>query len=231
MDGFTERIFKIFRHRSGSSNLSGFQEFPVAVSSQMTVLDVLEKIRMEMDSSLMYRHSCHHSSCGTCACRVNGRERLTCVARVSDLEDGIITLEPLSGLPLLGDLVVDMTDFYNKIPLDFSYHKKCERAESGDSADRENSENPERFEDCIECASCYSACPVAGDGKPFLGPAAMTAYNNELVKRPEKSAALAPVINGERGQKLCERAIECSRVCPTKVAPAKHIAELRKKEL
>ncbi len=226
----TERIciLKIFRHKPESGKAPGYQDFRVKATSEMTILDALDKIRLEQDTSLMYRHSCHHSSCGTCACKINGKEALACVTKLYDFEENSITVEPLEGLKLIGDLVVDMSDFKRKIPGDFSYHKKCGRVAPEQKS--EAVENISRLEDCIECASCYSACPVAGGDKPFLGPAAMAAYNNELKKFPGKASELLPVIKGDNGEKLCERAIACSRVCPTKVAPAKHIAELRKND-
>ena len=85
-------IFKILRYKPGRIDPPRFQEFIVKAETGTSVLDGLEMIRLEQDSTLMYRHSCHHSSCGTCACKINGLERLTCITKISELEDNKIEL-------------------------------------------------------------------------------------------------------------------------------------------
>ena len=82
--------------------------------------------------------------------------------------------------------------------------------------------------DCIECGACISACPVARNSNTFLGPAVLAAVNNELKKSPQKSADLLAMAGSKRGERMCERAVNCSRVCPNKVYPARHIADLRR---
>ncbi len=108
--------FRISRFRPGTSNLPHFQTFEVNVTRTMTVLDCLEQIRMHQDASLMYRRSCHHASCGTCACRINGTEMLACATRVWDLETHQVTIEPLANFEVIGDLAVDMNSFFNTMP-------------------------------------------------------------------------------------------------------------------
>ena len=85
-----------------------------------------------------------------------------------------------------------------------------------------------RFENCIECGACISACPATHNSNAFLGPAVLAAVNNELKKSPQKSVDLLSLAGSKRGERLCERAVNCSRVCPTKVYPARHIADLRR---
>jgi succinate dehydrogenase / fumarate reductase iron-sulfur subunit len=86
-----------------------------------------------------------------------------------------------------------------------------------------------RFEKCIECGACRSACPVTHTGQSFLGPAALAALDNELVKSPQKAAELLDLADGPRGVQRCTRALNCSRVCPTGVFPARHIEALRRR--
>ncbi|MCK5738964.1 succinate dehydrogenase/fumarate reductase iron-sulfur subunit [bacterium] len=219
--------FRIFRFKPGITDSPKFQDFEIAVTEEMSVLDALEKIRLEQDATLMYRHSCHHSSCGTCACKVNGKEQLTCTTNVRALETDIITVEPLAGFRKIGDLVVDMTGFYNDIPEEWDYLRPCEKVKS--TGMPEGIQAFTRFENCIECGSCVSACPVSHADSPFMGPAAMAALHTEMQKSPEKQAELIAIAGGEHGERHCERAIDCSRVCPTQVSPARHILELRKK--
>ena len=83
-------IFRILRFKPNHIDPPRFQDYPVEIDANMSVLDGLEKIRLEQDNTLMYRHSCHHSSCGTCACIINGKERLTCITKIKDLEGNVI---------------------------------------------------------------------------------------------------------------------------------------------
>jgi len=218
--------FRIRRYKPGHIDPPRFQEYVIEADPATTVLGGLEKIRLEQDKTLMYRRSCHHSSCGTCACKINGAERLTCITKVEDLAGDTITLTPLEGFKTIGDLVVDMGRFYDDISEDWSYLKKDEEV---------NSAIPPaaigrftRFENCIECGACVSACPVSHKNTAFMGPAVLAAINCELKKAPQKAQDLTAVAGSKRGQHLCERALNCSRVCPTGVYPARHIADLRR---
>lgn len=217
--------FKILRYKQIQIDPPRFQEFTLDVDPTASVLDGLEKIRLEQDNTLMYRRSCHHSSCGTCACKINGVEHLTCITKIHELEGDTVTLTPLEGFKTIGDLVVDMQRFYYDISEDWNYIKKTEKV---------NSATPPAdighftcFENCIECAACVSACPVSHKNNTFMGPAALAAINCELKRAPQRAQDLLADAGSRRGQHLCERAFNCSRVCPTGVYPARHIADLR----
>ena len=218
--------FKILRYKPGHIDPPRFQEFTLLVEPDMSVLDGLEKIRLEQDNTLMYRHSCHHSSCGTCACKINGKEHLTCITKIQDLENNTITLSPLDGFKRIGDLVVDMKSFYKNISDEWNYLRNSEDANS--TCRPAGISRFTRLENCIECGACISVCPITHDNKGFLGPAALAAVNNELKKAPEKSEKLLSLAASKKGEHLCERALNCSRVCPTGVYPARHIANLRR---
>ena len=216
--------FKILRYKPAVFDPPEFQEFELSVNKTMSVLDCLEKIRLEQDSSLMYRHSCHHSSCGTCVCKINGIEKLTCITNVFELVSEGIILEPLDRFRQIGDLVCDMHDFYQDISPSWSYLKQTDNIKTDLSA----SIRTIQFENCIECGACVSACPVVSKNGDFMGPAALAAIHNEINKSPRKKPGLMSLASGERGEGCCERALACSRVCPTAVYPARHIADLRR---
>jgi len=218
--------FKILRYKPNHIDPPCFQQFTIEVDPKKSVLDGLEKIRLEQDKTLMYRRSCHHSSCGTCACKINGEEKLTCITRIADLKDDSITLTPLEGFKVIGDLAVDMTPFYQDLSEDWSYLRKSE--EGASTCQESSSSRFTRFENCIECGACVSACPVTEKNLAFLGPAVLAALNCELQKSPQKEKELMSLAGSRRGQHLCERALNCSRVCPTGVYPARHIADLRR---
>jgi succinate dehydrogenase / fumarate reductase, iron-sulfur subunit len=219
-------IFRILRFKPGVLDPPRFQDFEVQATETMSVLDGLEQIRLEHDATLMYRHSCHHSSCGTCACQINDRPRLTCITNALGLQTEVITLEPLPGFVCEGDLVVDMRAFNQPLDPEWSYLREIESPD----ADRTPAgvERVTRLETCIECGACVAACPAVHADSPFMGPAALAAIHTELDKSPHQREALLELAGGEAGERGCERAIECSRVCPTGVAPAKAILELRR---
>lgn len=217
--------FRIFRYRAGEPGSERFEETTLPVEEATTVLDVLEALN-RTDRTLMYRHSCHHGSCGTCACRINGRERLACLTRVLDLDAQVVTIEPLSKLRKIGDLVVDPADLFREYPAEWRTLRHSE-ANPGAKAPQELS-GYIRLENCIECGACVSACPV----EDFLGPAALAGLNRERLNRqsaesPYCEKSLLELAGGQRGVWKCQRALECSRVCPTAVYPARHIQELR----
>ena len=218
--------FQILRYKPNRIDPPRFQDFSLKIKPDMSVLDALEKIRLEQDNTLMYRHSCHHSSCGTCACKISGKERLTCITKISDLEENTITLTPLEGFKPIGDLVVDVTRFYKDYSEGWRYLRRSERIKS--THHTAGISHFTRFENCIECGACISACLVTHNSNAFLGPAVLAAVNNELKKSPQKSADLLSLAGIKRGEQMCERAVNCSRVCPTKVYPARHIADLRR---
>lgn len=218
--------FKILRYKPNHIDPPRFQEFTIRISPDSSVLDGLEHIRLEQDNTLMYRHSCHHSSCGTCACRINGEEKLTCITKIGELDTDRITLTPLGGFRPMGDLVVDMTFLYEDLSVEWSYLRTSEETDS--TLRPAGRSRFTRFENCIECGACLSACPVTEKNAAFLGPAVLAALNCELQKSPQKEKYLMPLARSKRGQHLCERALNCSRVCPTGVYPARHIADLRR---
>ena len=212
----------IFRFKPGRIDPPRFESFRVEAEKGMTVLDALERIRLIQDGSLVYRRSCHHSSCGTCACRINGIERLTCRTRLLDLGTETVRLEPLRGFERIGDLAVRMEAFYRDIEPGWSYLTPSAPGEADPGA------APLRFEACIECGCCVSACPATRLRPDFMGPAALAAMHNEISKNPPAADGLLRTAGNERGERWCERALACSRVCPTGVHPARRIVDLRR---
>ena len=250
------RTLTVRVQRSGPGGANArFDVFRLPVRPEDSVLDVLDRIRVETDPTLVYRHSCHHSSCGTCAMRINGRERLACITRMLALGTDVVTLEPLRALPLLGDLMVDMRPMFAHIGDDWGYVRPVEKASTGVP---HGVARYTRLENCIECGACMSACPVSSgtDDMPppearrgghevatsaapgadvadapqerlFMGPAPLAALNRELARHPEQREALLHIGKGPQGEKHCRRHLACSRACPSGVYPAKDIMDIR----
>jgi succinate dehydrogenase / fumarate reductase iron-sulfur subunit len=218
--------FRILRFKPGWIDPPRFQSFRLEVTPGMTILEGLEKIRLEQDKTLMYSHSCHHSSCGTCAIKINGQERLACITKLTDLAAHKVELAPLDGFKPLGDLVVDKKQFFEDFSQDWTYLREAEALNS--TRLPRGIRQFARFENCIECGACVAACPVTRKNPQFLGPAVLAAVHNELEKFPGKKNDLLTLAGSKRGVQLCERALNCSRVCPTDVYPAMRIENLRK---
>ena len=181
-----------------------------------TLLDVLERIRKNGESDLLYRHSCHHGSCGSCGAMIDGTPRLLCLTKVGDLESGTILLEPLAKMTEIEGIAVWPGPLFEALP-ETDYMRPVESDGRGESR---------RLEDCIECGICVAACPAT---QPFIGPATLAAVAVELRKHPERSNEMRAIADSPEGTKACEKAFECSRRCPQGVAPGRKIAELAKK--
>lgn len=209
-------------------------QYTVPVQNHTTVIDALEWIRYNLDETLLYRHSCHHGSCGTCGMIINGNQALACTTRVLDLVEAgenagaapTVEVSPLQTMRHIADLAVDPTSLFSDFPANASYLRESE-ANRGSEVPAEIARFV-RFENCIECGLCVSSCPVITI-RVFTGPAALSAYNREIEKNPDRAGELLSEIDTERGVWGCDRHLECSRVCPTGVYPAKHIVQLQKK--
>ncbi len=222
--------FRVFRSRSGDGGQPRFDTFQVEVDPRMTVLDALEDIRTSQDPTLLYRHSCHHASCGTCAVKVNHRDVLSCVTNVLELGTDVVTVEPLAVLPLAADLVVDMTPLAEDISPAGLKTLRLSEYNAG-AVSPEGIPAYQRFENCIECGACVSACPITNTDPGFMGPAGLAAVYRALLKGdtlPDKLYALADC---EHGAWRCHTGWECTSVCPSNVDPAGLLTALRRRVL
>ncbi len=151
-----------------------WQDFDVQVHGTDRVLDALHKIKWEIDGSVTFRRSCAHGVCGSDAMRINGRNRLACKTLIKDLDiTQPIYVEPIKGLEVEKDLVVNMEPFYK------AYRDVQPFLIASDKPTKERLQSPEdreRFDDttkCILCAACTSSCPVFWTDGQYFGPAAI----------------------------------------------------------
>jgi succinate dehydrogenase / fumarate reductase iron-sulfur subunit len=219
--------FKILRYKQGQKS-PGFQTFTSEVDEDTTVLVALQDIRRDQDPSLVLRHSCHHASCGTCGMKINGREELACVVKVQDLGTPSVLVEPLANLPLISDLVVDMTGMYERYTdLSMPYLRQSEFMAGAEPPDA--IAQFQRYENCLECGICVSACPITGTDPDYLGPAALAAAWR-VVAEPRSSDPNFALdwVDNQHGCWRCHVAYECTEVCPSDVDPGGSIMALRK---
>jgi len=201
----------------------GWQDYSVVLPASAYVLDALEEIG-KSDPSLLFRHACHHASCGSCGLRASGRERLACVTPIAEVArpNRPVRLEPLRNFSIIGDLLVDFGPFMAKLDnIDMPPVREAET---------QPEDGPEytRFENCIECGLCVSACPIAGSDPQYAGPAALAAVwrSFEEPRQPDVPGLLH-LVDGEHGAWRCHAAFECTDVCPANVDPAGAIMSLR----
>jgi len=162
---------------------------------------------------------------------VNGQPTLTCAAFLSSYAPGPIKIEPLQFFPIIRDLVVDITEFMDKL-------KKVKpwlvRGEEKPLSEGEYLQTPEELDIykhhtmCINCLLCYAACPVIGLEPGFTGPAAIAlAQRYNLDSRDEGSAERLAALSGDEGMWQCTFVGECTEVCPKGVDPAGAIQQYK----
>lgn len=228
---------KIFRSRPDTAQR--YDTFQVSVPEAANVLDAIEQAWAHYDRELMFRHACHHASCGTCAVRLNGREKLPCIVPVSEYAGKEIKIEPLRNFPIVGDLVVDVAGFFQKQeasrfvitrPTENELDGKPIAYTEGLDADSTAIVPFNRFENCIECGICLSACPTMAADYSFFGPAGLSAIQRQLTKTTDAAerARLLDLADDEQGVWRCHSAWECTEACPQSVFPAEAIMDLRK---
>jgi succinate dehydrogenase / fumarate reductase iron-sulfur subunit len=234
---------QVFRCRAGAA--PRYERYTVTVPDDATVIDVIEAIWSQHDRTFMFRHACHHASCGTCAVRLNGYEVLPCIVPVKQAlaERTELLIEPLRNFPLVGDLVVDVAGFFQKQAASgMVITRPAEPALEGQPYARAEVfdetgalvEHPyNRFENCVECGICISACPTMAATDKFLGPAALAGIRRATLGSDdgETKAALLALADSEQGVWRCHGAFECTEACPQNVDPAAAIMSLRREIL
>ena len=223
---------KIQRQRAGEKPY--FQTFALEVDPDEYVLDAVERIWALHDRTLTYRHACHHSTCGACGMRVNGREKLTCITTIRSVAQngGTLRIDPLRNFPVVSDLVVDMGDFFlrmNKSGFNsvVPVAATCLPYEHPQTAGTPTEHEPERLVDCIECGLCISVCPAANTDKEYVGPAVLASLHLMYAQNP--SQEFIDQADHHTGLWRCHSAYECTEVCPSGVDPAWRIMDMRKK--
>lgn len=205
--------------------------YQVSAGPDTTVLDALVEIQREQDESLAFRYACRVGMCGSCAMVVNGRERWACRTRLASLGAREVDVRPLYHLPLLRDLIVDMTPFRDRMravagALVPTANAAPYAAIEGQSAER--AEIDEAIE-CIGCGMCLSACTMVAHAPRFPGPAALNrAFTLERDRRDGADTARWRVLLSDDGLARCHGQGNCTAVCPMGLAPSRSIARLRR---
>ena len=195
------------------------------------VLDVLIKIKNEVDATLTFRRSCREGICGSCAMNIDGLNTLACTKSCQDLGSEV-SIYPLPHLPVIKDLVPDLTQFYAQYASIEPWLKTRtpappdrERLQS-----KEDQERVDRPSACILCACCSTSCPSYWwNSERYLGPAALLAAYRWIVdSRDEATGERLDALEDPFRLYRCHTIMNCTEACPKDLNPAKAIAEIKK---
>lgn len=194
------------------------------------VLDALIKLKNEVDATLTFRRSCREGVCGSCAMNIDGTNTLACTKYISDM-DGEVKIYPLPHLPVVKDLVPDLTTAYAQLSAIEPWLKTTSPA-----PDRERLQEPEErrrldgLYECILCFCCTTSCPSYWwNGDRYLGPAILLqAYRWIADSRDERTGERLDQLEDPFRLYRCHTIMNCTKTCPKGLNPAKAIAEIKK---
>lgn len=224
-------VLRILRYNPAKDERPGFRDYEIEATAGMTILDALIHLKENVDSSITFRRSCRSAICGSCAITANGKNLLACNTQIASLKKKRIVLEPLPGFPILRDLAVDWTPFFEKYRVVKPY-----LISKSPPPEKERIQSPEvrkTYDDaakCIMCSACTSSCPVLWTDDGYLGPAALTkVWRFVADDRDEATEERLSLVNNEKGVWRCHTIFRCSDSCPKDIDTAGCLEYLRKK--
>ncbi|HEX6939779.1 MAG TPA: succinate dehydrogenase iron-sulfur subunit [Longimicrobiales bacterium] len=221
--------FRIQRFDPTKDRKPYYKEYQVELEPTDRVLDGLNQIKWYQDGSLTYRRSCAHGVCGSDAMRINGANGLACKVLMRDVGEKV-TIEPLLGLPVIKDLIVDMEPFFDQYRSIMPYLVNDEVPPDGRER-LQSIEERERFDDttkCILCAACTTACPSYWANDEFVGPASIVnAHRFIFDSRDRAGQERLDILNSKTGVWRCRTIYNCTVACPRGIQITKAIGEVK----
>ncbi|MAU61032.1 succinate dehydrogenase iron-sulfur subunit [Parvibaculum sp.] len=194
------------------------------------VLDALIKIKNEIDQTLTFRRSCREGICGSCAMNIDGANTLACTKGIDEVK-GDVKIYPLPHMPVIKDLVPDLTNFYAQHAfIEPWLQTKSPTPEKEWRQSHEDREKLDGLYECILCACCSTSCPSYWwNGDRYLGPAALLqAYRWLIDSRDEATGERLDDLEDPFRLYRCHTIMNCAKTCPKGLNPAKAIAEIKK---
>lgn len=221
---------KIFRYNPDAGrNKPSYDTYNIQAEPNDRILDLLEHVKDHSDGTLSYRRSCAHGVCGSDAMRINGVNALACKVLVKDVGKEV-TIEPLLGLPILKDMVVDMEPFFESYRSVMPFMVNEEVPEDGKER-LQSQEDRARFDDttkCILCAACTTSCPSFWSDEQYVGPAAIVnAHRFIFDSRDQAANQRLNILNDREGVWACRTAFNCTTACPREIHVTQAIAEVK----
>ena len=222
---------RIARYNPSTDSAPSFMEFSVPYERWTTVLEAILEVKKHFDHSVAVRYSCRQATCGSCGMMINGRPRLACFTKISELDSDVVTVEPMNNFPIVRDLAVRFERLFDSHHKVKPYLIGDDNVESGTRELLQTPEEHERyiqFANCIKCGLCNSACPTMATDSSFVGPQALAqAYRYTADSRDKGRDQRLKIIDESHGIWRCHFAGSCSQVCPKGVDPAMGIQLLR----
>jgi succinate dehydrogenase iron-sulfur subunit len=228
-DDLMPLTLKIRRYNPEISSEPWWDEFTVRMEPTDRLLDALHEVKWRQDGTLALRRSCAHGVCGSDAMLINGRNALACKVLVQDVAPKA-TVEPIRGLPVLKDLIVDMDPFFEgfKSVLPFLVNDSGEPGKER----RQSPEERARFDDttkCILCAACTTSCPIFWGDEEYVGPAAIVnAHRFIFDSRDEGGRERLKILSEKTGVFRCRTTFNCTDACPRGIQVTKAIQEVKR---
>ncbi|GMV61918.1 MAG: succinate dehydrogenase iron-sulfur subunit [Parvibaculum sp.] len=194
------------------------------------VLDALIKIKNEIDQTLTFRRSCREGICGSCAMNIDGQNTLACTKGIDEVK-GDVKIYPLPHMPVIKDLVPDLTNFYAQHAfIEPWLQTKSATPEKEWRQSHDDREKLDGLYECILCACCSTSCPSYWwNGDRYLGPAALLqAYRWLIDSRDEATGERLDDLEDPFRLYRCHTIMNCAKTCPKGLNPAKAIAEIKK---
>lgn len=226
---------KIYRFNPEKGEKPKWESFQVEAEPGDRVLDVLNSIKWYQDSTLAFRRSCAHGVCGSDAMVINGKNRLACKILLKDLikDGGTLTIEPIRGLGVERDLIVDMDPFFESYRAVLPYFINDTPPPAGERL--QSPEDRERFDQgtkCILCAACTTSCPIFWVNGRYLGPAAIVQAHRFIFDSRDEGAHLrTSQLNQNTGVWRCRTAYNCTEACPRDIPITELIEEVKREIL
>lgn len=225
-----EVTIKIFRYNPEVDKNFHYETYKIEADETDRILDLLEHVKGYHDGTLSFRRSCAHGVCGSDAMRINGRNMLACKTLVRDIGDKL-TVEPLLGLKVVKDLIVDMEPFFDNYKKMLPYFMNDSPLPADGKERLQSPAQRARFDEttkCILCAACTTACPSFWASEEYYGPAAlMTAHRFVFDSRDEGASQRLRVLSDTNGTARCHTIYNCTNACPRGIHITKAIGELK----
>ena len=218
---------KVKRYNPDKDTKPYWQTYLVEVETDR-VLDALHTAKWSEDGTLTFRRSCAHGVCGSDAMVINGANALACIKLIQDVGTSI-TLEPIRGLPVIKDLVVDMEPFFAQYRSVLPYLINDD--DPGYKERYQSSEDRERFDDTTKCilCGCTTSCPVYWGNSRYVGPAAIVnAHRFIFDSRDQAAEQRLDILNQRSGVWKCRTAFNCSEACPRGIRVTQAIEEVKR---
>jgi len=221
---------KVFRYNPEKDKKPSYQTYELEAEPTDRVLDLLEHVKNYIDGTLSFRRSCAHGVCGSDAMRINGVNKLGCKVLVHDLHSKKITVEPILGLPVIKDLIVDMEPFMEHYRSVMPYFVNDENPPARER--HQTQQERARFDDttkCILCACCTTSCPSFWANEQYVGPAAIVNAHRFIFDSRDRAAAeRLKILNDQFGVYPCHTIFNCTVACPREIEVTQAIGEVKK---